>query len=193
MRGIDPYAQRAMLVLLIAAASGAACTRTQARTAPEMPALVVPLPPPRLVEPITNLADASEEVPAPENEPPAPPAATPAVRPPAPDPPRAAVTPPTETPPAPPASPPPVLQTIPAVRESAVERAIRADLDTAAGDLKRVDYRLLTPNARANFDQAQRFISQADAALREKNYVFAETVASKAATLAAQVRTTSGR
>ena len=164
MRGIDPYAQRAMLVLLIAAASGAACTRTQARTAPEMPALVVPLPPPRLVEPITNLADASEEVPAPENEPPAPPA-----------------------------SPPPVLQTIPAVRESAVERAIRADLDTAAGDLKRVDYRLLTPNARANFDQAQRFISQADAALREKNYVFAETVASKAATLAAQVRTTSGR
>jgi hypothetical protein len=53
--------------------------------------------------------------------------------------------------------------------------------------LKSVDYRSLTANARANFDQAQRFISQAEGALREKNFVFAETVASKAATLAAQV------
>ena len=191
MRGIDRHAQRALIVLLVAAASGAACTRAQARTAPEMPALVVPLPPPRLVEPVTELAEATDVVTVPDAEPIEPAASTPVPRPPAsPDPGRAAAAPPPEAgTPAPPSNAPPaaVLQTIPAVRESAVERAIRADLDTAATDLKRVDYRLLSANSRANFDQAQRFISQAEGALREKNFVLAETVASKAATLAAQL------
>jgi hypothetical protein len=183
--------ERAAIAMLLAAVTAAGCTRAQARTAPEMPALVVPAPPPRLVEPVTDLASSDEVTPAvAENDvatAPAPVAvaprpatstaggvrtATSAIT----EPP-AAVTPP----------PPAVLQTIPVVRETAVVRAIRADLDAAGADLRRVDYRQLSANARANYDQAQRFISQAEAALRERNFVFAETVADKAATLAAQV------
>jgi hypothetical protein len=50
-----------------------------------------------------------------------------------------------------------------------------------------VDYNLLGAEGRANFDQARRFIAQAEDALRARNLVFAATVADKAATLAAQL------
>lgn len=177
-----------VIALIVVASAAAGCARTQARTMPEMPALLVPAPPPRLVEPITDLASNDAE-PVPEEIPKAaaPPAA-PAPRPAAPiaDASRAAA-PPVETPPPVAPAPPPVLQTIPAVRESEVQRAIQADLDEAKAHLRSVTYASLAMNARANFDQAQRFISQAELALREKNFVFAETVANKAAILAKQL------
>jgi hypothetical protein len=60
-------------------------------------------------------------------------------------------------------------------------------LDGAIENLNRVDYNLLGAEGRANFDQARRFIAQAEDALRARNLVFAATVADKAATLAAQL------
>jgi hypothetical protein len=68
-----------------------------------------------------------------------------------------------------------------------MERAIRALSRRAQADLNRVDYESLGHDARANYDQAKRFITQAEEALRVKNLVFAETVADKAATLAGQL------
>jgi hypothetical protein len=60
-------------------------------------------------------------------------------------------------------------------------------LTRATGDLGRVDYSRLNANAKSQYDSAKRFISLADAALRQKNLVYAETLADKAADLAAQL------
>jgi hypothetical protein len=79
------------------------------------------------------------------------------------------------------------LQTVPPNKEGQLQRSIRVHLDTAVANLNRVDYRQLSDDGRATFDQARRFIAQAEDALRAKNLVFAETVADKAAKLAAQL------
>jgi hypothetical protein len=90
-------------------------------------------------------------------------------------------------PPEGPTRPSPVLQTIPAEKEGEVEREIRAQLARATGNLHKVNLRTLTGDGRANYDQAWRFISQAEEALQAKNLVFAATVSDKADTLAAQL------
>jgi hypothetical protein len=48
-----------------------------------------------------------------------------------------------------------------------------------------VDYGRLNADARAQYDQSKRFMEQAQQALRDRNFVFAATLADKAATLAA--------
>jgi hypothetical protein len=55
----------------------------------------------------------------------------------------------------------------------------------AQGDLGRIDYKRLNQDARAQFDQAKRFLEQAEGALKVKNFVYAEQLADKAASLAA--------
>jgi hypothetical protein len=50
-----------------------------------------------------------------------------------------------------------------------------------------VDYRALNADARIQYDQAKRFVRQADDAIRTKNLVFAKNLAEKAATIAAQL------
>ena len=177
-----------MTALVALVVSG--CARTQARvvTVPPPP-LDVPPPPPRMVEPV--LADLPPEE-GPDTQAAA--VTEPAPVPPPPPRPRpeAARTekPPTEAPaaeaPAPSASSA-TLQTIPPSREGQVQRSIRGQLDSAVANLNRVDYRTLSTDGKANFDQARRFIAQAEEALRAKNLVFAQTVADKAATLAAQL------
>jgi hypothetical protein len=67
------------------------------------------------------------------------------------------------------------------------ERNVRDLLARAARDLGRVDYNRLSADGRAQYDQSKRFTAQAQEALREKNFVFAETLADKAATLAAEL------
>ncbi|HKB13198.1 MAG TPA: hypothetical protein VKD69_21185 [Vicinamibacterales bacterium] len=90
--------------------------------------------------------------------------------------------------PKPPVNPPAApLQTTPATAEGEVERGIRASLQKADTDLKRIDYRGLNRDARTQYDTAKRFIAQAEGALHEKNLVFARSVADKAAALAAQL------
>jgi hypothetical protein len=96
------------------------------------------------------------------------------------------------------ASAPPVQPASPPVDEPArtlqttanavqMEQRIRAMLANAARDLGRIDYRALGADAHAQYDIAKRFTEQADEAMKNKNLVFAEQLADKAAALAAQL------
>ena len=67
------------------------------------------------------------------------------------------------------------------------ERAIRERLTGASADLTRVDYGRLSVGARGQYDQAKRFIQQAEQAIKDQNLAFASTLADKAATLAADL------
>ena len=169
----------------------AGCTHAHATSSPPSPPLDVPAPPPRDVVP----ADAETPPPAPQPQEPARTApARPRPTPPREQPPRAEApkpepAPPAETakpdePPKPPATP---LQTMPPNAEGDAERAIRATLQRATGDLNRVDYRALNADARTQYDTAKRMVRQADDAVRAKNLVFAKNLADKAAALAAQL------
>lgn len=165
------------------------CARAQAKvvTAPPPP-LDVPAPPPRMVEPV--LADLPSSAEGPD-----PPAVATEARPTPPTQPRPSrPEPPRADPPtgevatvAEPQKPAATLQTVPADKEGQIQRSIRVHLDSAIANLNRVDYRVLSADGRANFNQTRRFITQAEEALRAKNFVFAATVADKAATLAAQL------
>jgi hypothetical protein len=79
------------------------------------------------------------------------------------------------------------LRTTPAAEQGEVERAIRATMARASGDLNRVDYRALNADARTQYDTAKRFIQQAEDAIRIKNLPFAKNLVDKAAVLAAQL------
>ena len=185
----------AVTAFALAASLTAACAKTHAKVTPDMPALDVPPPPPRIVEPTES------ETPPPvplakepaRHTPPTPRQNRPAVEPPRPEV-RPAEQPKTEPPPEPPKpeetprpAPPTTLQTTPTQAEGEVERNIRGVLARARGDLGRVDYRHLNADARTQYDQAKRFVEQADDALRAKNLLFARNLADKAAAIAAQL------
>jgi len=182
-----------VLVLMLPIVSG--CARARAKT-PDMPtALDVPVPPPRLVEPLDVEGPPPARLPE-EPARPVPARARPTPAPTRPEPPRAEA--PKPEPPAAdvpkaaeeaqkPGPPPTTLQTTPAGAEGEVERSIRTTLARAATDLSRVDYRVLNADARTQYDTAKRFIKQAEEATREKNLVFAKNLAEKAAGLAAQL------
>ena len=183
------------LVLVVGGTIAAGCAKAQAKVVPEPPALEVPMPPPRNLE-VTEQPEPPPLV-VPPDEPPEPvapprprPSPTNAQRPETrPEPPR------TETPatpePARPAdetrAPSDTLQTTPAVRQAQVMRTIQDTLTRASTNLNSVDYRVLNNDAKTQYDQAKRFISQAQDALRERNLVFAANLAEKANTLASQL------
>ena len=79
------------------------------------------------------------------------------------------------------------LRAAPSAADAAAERQVRDLLQRASADLKRVDYRKLSNEGRSQYDQAKRFAEQADQALKERNFVFASTLADKAAMLASQL------
>jgi hypothetical protein len=83
-----------------------------------------------------------------------------------------------------PSGPPSQLRAAPAAADAAAERQVRELLARAARDLSRTDYRKLTVEGRAQYDQSKRFADQAEGAIKERNLVFAQTLAEKAATLA---------
>jgi outer membrane biosynthesis protein TonB len=182
------------LVLIVGGAVAAGCTKAQAKVVPDPPALEVPMPPPRNVE-ATEQPEPPPVV-APPDEPPAP------VAPPRPRPAPANTQRPESRPePARPENPAPepsrpadetrapsdTLQTTPAVRQAQVVRTIQDTLSRASTNLNSVDYRVLNNDAKTQYDQAKRFISQAQDALRERNLVFAANLAEKANTLASQL------
>ncbi len=142
----------------------------------------MPAPPARVLVPVDAPAPVAAQ---PEPEPASPtaaapkPAPKPAAAKPQPAPPVAA-----QAPPAP--ADTRQLQTR-AATSAAVERNVRDLLARSARDLGRVDYARLSADGRAQYDQSKRFTEQAQQALREKNFVFAETLADKAATLAAEL------
>jgi hypothetical protein len=69
----------------------------------------------------------------------------------------------------------------------ATEGSVRELLARAARDINQVNYNRLSSEGRAQYDQSKRFSIQAEQALRERNLVFAATLADKAATLAAEL------
>ena len=170
-----------VIVLLAASLSAGACAaKAQAVTVePELPALDPPPPPPRVVAVYEDEEEEPEPAPvAPTTEKPATPA-RPAARPPRPenraDPPRAeAAKPPV----------PPLVLTPRSGTEQQTENAIRDLLNRVAKDLSRVNPASLNADGKAQFETAQRFLQQADDALKGKNLVFASKLADKAATLA---------
>lgn len=169
-------------LLLALAGCGA---RAKAATVPDGPPLAVPLPPAHEIA-IEQIAEAPPEPP------------------PAPEPVQQVTSPATtvakprqetrETP-APavvqaPAAPQPQPDA-PAVRattSAADERRVRELLTKAASDLSnRVDYQKLSGEGKAQYDQSKRFSEQALQAIKERNFVYALTLADKAATLAAEL------
>ena len=192
-RGLSAW----ILVAALAAPLASACTRAHAKTTPEMP-LDVPPPPPRVID-STEPEPQQQPVSLPEEPahhspprttkqakpPDAPKPEAPRPEPPKPEtPPAEAPKPPEEAPKPPPTT---TLQTTPPQAEVEMEKSVRTLLARAQTDLNRVDYQGLNNDARGQYDQAKRFMSQADEALRGKNLVFAHVVADKAAALAAQL------
>jgi len=93
---------------------------------------------------------------------------------------------------APPAAAPVVepgreLRAGPSAADPAAERQVRDLLARAARSLGRVDYRRLSTEGRSQYDQAKRFLDQAESALKDRNFPFAATLADKAATLASSL------
>jgi len=168
-----------LLLALLTLAS--ACATARADGPVEMAPLEVPPVPPRVIVP-----DIEEVALSPEPGDVARPAAH---RPDAPaKPPEKPVDPPKSGTQEPPKveEPPRVRQPAMASNEEA-DRAVRAIMARAQSLLGGVDYRALSSAARQQYDTARRFITQADSALRIRNYVFARNLADKAETLARQL------
>jgi hypothetical protein len=157
----------------------AACTKVQARTPTPVPPLDAPDPPSRVIVPVST-----DPMPEPVAATP-PVTATPAT--PRPHDPQPASRPPekppaTTTPPAPDPSTQPVLQTTSNTEE--LQRRAEQRLNSAETDLGKLKERDLNPNAKTQYDAVQGLIKSAREAIRAKNYVYAEQVASKAALMA---------
>ncbi len=171
-----------LAVVLVLCAGGAGCSpRAQVPIEePEMPELVPPPAPPRIVA-----TYAEPETPPPVE---APPMAEPSV-PIRPQQPRPAAPPPAPGPvtnEGPPAPPPPALTLTPAPgAEGKTEASIRALLARVSRDLSRVNATTLTADGRTQFDAARRFVQQSEDALKARNLVYAGKLADKASAMAA--------
>jgi hypothetical protein len=173
--------------------SAASCAKAQAKTAPDGPALEMPSPPARVIapadEPIAAApAEPAEPAPTPPNanrrQPPRRTTTTEPAQKPEITPPPVETAPPQTTAPVEirPAEPPPTLRA-----PGSAEKPIRDRLVVAHRDLARVDYSKLSVDGRSQYEQSKRFIQQAEQALKDQNFVFAQTLADKAATLAAEL------
>lgn len=185
----------ASALIALFAVSGAGCASAHAKSLPMIPPLDMPTPPPREI----RTADMDQPPPAELIEEPARHAAPNTLRrsaaPPKPDASRDDPPPkpePTTPPPEPvrpveEARPPTTLQMPRAGSEGEAEGKIHTLLARATADLNRVNRRSLSVDARTQYELAQSFVRQANDAVRQKNLVFAMSLAEKAAVLAAQL------
>jgi hypothetical protein len=186
----------AMLVVSLAALGASGCASARAQAEPESTALTVPPPPARVLPPLEGgpieaaIATAGEPsaeghaAPRRRTEPrdtaresrqdaPREPAAESA--------PAAQEAPPETT-------PAPALQLASPGTSGHAEQAVRQALQKAKDDLGQVNRRMLSVDAQAQFDTATRFIDLANQAVRDKNLVFAQTLADKAGVIAAVLK-----
>jgi hypothetical protein len=90
--------------------------------------------------------------------------------------------------PAPPVPEPPrELRAASTPADAEADKKIRALLQVASRNLGQVDYQKLSIAGREQYEQAKSFGEQAGEALTQRNYVFAETLADKAAKLASEL------
>lgn len=174
----------------IVAASAAGCAKARAATVPDGPPLAMPQPPPRVFAPV----DEEEPLAAGPVVPEPPATEAPQVSQPrrprgrantTPAEPEKAETTPQPTQPVP--EPQRELRAASTPADAEAEKAIRSLLMVASRNLGNVDYQKLSVAGREQYDQAKSFGEQAGEALTQRNYVFAETLADKAAKLAAEL------
>ena len=161
------------------------CAKARAETVPDGPPLATPQPPSRVFAPIEEeplVSSPVAEAPA-ATAPRVPPVTQPARRAPAPEPEKPAPTPA----PAPSGEAPRVLSAASAPPDPEAEKRINEMLRNAKGDLSRVDYRGLTRGGREQYDSAKGFTEEAEKALKERNFIYAQTIADKAAKIAAEL------
>jgi outer membrane biosynthesis protein TonB len=158
-------------------------TKARAEVIPEGPPLAVPNPPAHEIA-VEQIAEAPEPEPPPAPEP-APPAPRPAVA----STPRPRAEAPASPPPATPQPETPTVRVAPAptTTPAADERKVRELMGKASTDLARVDYKKLSKEGQAQYDQSKRFSEDAQAAIKERRFEYALTLAEKAATLAAEL------
>ena len=172
------FALLALLTLLTACG-----TKTRAEVIPEGPPLAVPTAPAHQIA-AEQVAEAPEPEPPPAPEPAVPPKPTVTAPPPRP---RA------EAPPSQPAATPqPETATVrvapaPTSTSAADERKVRDLMGKASADLARVDYKRLSKEGQAQYDQSKRFSEDAQAAIKERRFEYALTLAEKAADIAAEL------
>jgi outer membrane biosynthesis protein TonB len=184
-----------VISLVALAPLASACASASAKVNPaDRPPLAVPPPPARVIE----SAPQPDPVPDPVPElPPAPPPAkvsrpardTSPREPAKPPEPKAGESTPTDSPaPAPTApQPAPQLRTPQTADSSEAERNVRSTIDRANKSLGGVDYRPLNNDRKKAYNDAKMFIQQAEDALKQGNFVFAQGVANKAETLAREL------
>jgi hypothetical protein len=172
-------------LLVAVATAGGACATTRAEVPRERPALDVPMPPPRVIEPLP-VPDPPPVQPVgelPGGSTPAPPRPRPQ-RPPEnnnskseskPEEPKQAETPP-------PANPPPVPQlSIPeAVDASKLTGQIRGTIERTRAALERIDYGPLSDTRKKTYNEVKLFADQAEAELKLNNLLVAKELADKA-------------
>lgn len=178
--------------LVIAAGMSGGCATPRPHVEPELPPLNAPPPPPRLLPPLAGgPIEGAAAPPPPETGPTPQPARR---RSEAPRPPERQETKPTDAqrPEEPaqaeeaaPLAPAPVLQLAPTTESNASEETIRQQLARATKDLSHVDYVALSADAKVQYDTAKRFMVLSDQAIKDRNFVFARTLADKAAVIAA--------
>ena len=191
-----PWVMSAFCILLSAFVA-AGCAKAQAKAAPAGPPLSVPAPPPRVLAPVDS-EPLAENPPTPEPTPTPPPPrtnarpATPTTR----RPPTTTTETEPKTEPAPAPAPPAAAAETPAtpprpaaaaVADPAAEKRIRDVLKEATSRLNRVDFKKLSADGKAQYDQSKRFNEQAEQLLKDRDYVFAATIANKAAALATEL------
>ena len=193
------------LLLPLAAVVAAGCASAQAKGA-DQPALNVPPPPPHEIaipaEPLEPVGEITGT--APGGSPAAPRSGRPAatkpqaseakpeakpgdVRPDQPAAQPAASTTPEPAPPLPPAAPAPQLKTPQTADTSAAAKTVRTTITRAQNTLNTVNYGPLSNERKKAYDDAKRFLQQAEDALKDGNIVFAQAVATKAETLAREL------
>jgi outer membrane biosynthesis protein TonB len=160
----------------------AACASASAKTKPvEMPPMSVPPPPPRVIEPTPRPEPTPEPVadwpPAPTAKPSRPARETREPAKPEAKPPEAQEAP---QQPAPVPQPPPTqLRTPATANDTEAENAIRGSIDRGRNLLASVNFPMLSNERKKAYNDAKMFLDQAEAALKQGNYVFAQGVANK--------------
>lgn len=176
---------------ICAVAANAACATVRAKPVAERPALEVPVPPGKVIEPMPHQEPLTPEpvgdlpaAPPANPRPNKPPAAREAAR----------TDPKPETPvvePAPPVTPPvpaPQLRTPGTPDNAEAARQVRDILDRANKTLNSIDTRRFTKARRGQYDDAKRLVIQSEDALKASNFDSARKLADKANDIAKELQ-----
>ena len=189
----------AVPLVALAALWGSGCASAAAKAPADRPALNVPAPPPRVLEPPAELD------PEPVGELPSPPTTTPTASRPnrqresknntasetkpevKPEAKPAEVTPPVPEPTPPPAAPPAQLRTPQTADPSGAAKSVQATIDRARASLSSINFGAQSDERKKAYNDVKRFIDQAESAVKQGNFVFGQAVATKAETLAREL------